>query len=178
MRTIVMLLFLCFAGTCYGQDPLESLNTIEDTLSTMESILKEQGLDPGGINAARVMVDGGAAGDFALGDELYFVSEEELGTRSWILVRPCAGEGSTVLTARESDGCGSYESPETAAPLWKSRTATPTDLHPGVLVVAKEKTRDGGWYLAKVIDTSEIGSGYVTISAPFKAQLKNLRIVE
>ena len=40
MRTIVVLIFMSIAGPCFAEDPLETLNTVEDTLSTMQQTLK------------------------------------------------------------------------------------------------------------------------------------------
>jgi len=46
MRTIVMLTFLLIAGTCHASDPLESLNTFEDTLSAMALSLHAEANGP------------------------------------------------------------------------------------------------------------------------------------
>ncbi|HJV36690.1 hypothetical protein [Geomonas sp.] len=44
MRAIVMVLLVVgVVGRCFAEDPLESLNTVEDTISTMQNVLKEQG---------------------------------------------------------------------------------------------------------------------------------------
>lgn len=42
MRAIVMLMVLSIAVTCYAEDPLESLNSVEDTLRAMEKSLESQ----------------------------------------------------------------------------------------------------------------------------------------
>jgi len=42
MRAIVMLMVLAIAVTCYAEDPLESLNSVEDTLRAMEKSLESQ----------------------------------------------------------------------------------------------------------------------------------------
>lgn len=42
MRLLLVLLFLSIAGTSFAEDPLESLNTVEDTVSTMQHTLKLQ----------------------------------------------------------------------------------------------------------------------------------------
>jgi hypothetical protein len=48
MRAIVMvLLVIGVVGRCFAEDPLESLNTVEDTVSTMQNALKEQGNQSG-----------------------------------------------------------------------------------------------------------------------------------
>ena len=42
MRAIVMLMLLAIAVPCYAEDPLESLNSVEDTLRAMEMSLESQ----------------------------------------------------------------------------------------------------------------------------------------
>ena len=39
MRTILMLIFILIAGPCLAEDPLETLNTVEDAVTSMEQVL-------------------------------------------------------------------------------------------------------------------------------------------
>lgn len=170
MRVIVLLVSILFAGTCFAEDPLETLNTVEDTLSAMQQKLNAQATD---LNDSRAASDG-----ITISMGRYFISDEPLGTRGWIKVRPCAeaaishaapDRGNCVASTRQS-GAGSH--------FWKSRAAVAADLRPGRIVVARDQARDGAWFLAKITDISEVASGYVAVSAPLRAQLKSLRVVE
>jgi len=71
MRAIAMLLFLLLAGTCYADEPLETLNTVEDTLTTMEKTLDAQAWDDGddGVASSLDGVDAASEGH-ALESEL------------------------------------------------------------------------------------------------------------
>ena len=187
MRAIVMLTFLSFAGTCYAQDPLETLNPVQDTLSTMEQTLKAQTLKAQGTHQGlnksslfRPSVDGASKHEITAQQEVYFGSETPLGDDNWIRVSPCAGESTVSMLALDSRNCGLPGSGASGKGiyLWKSRAALPADLRPGVLVVAQDEVNDEGWFLAKVTDISELSRGHIAISAPFRAQLKHVRIVE
>lgn len=187
MRAIVMLIFFSFAGTCYAQDPLETLNPVQDTLSTMEQNLKTQTLKAQGTRQGankafpfRPSVDGAARQGITAQQEVYFGSDAPLGDDSWIRVSPCAGESIVSMMAPDSKNCslpGSGASVK-GIYLWKSRAALPADLRPGVLVVAQDEVNEEGWFLAKITDVSELSRGHIAISAPFRAQLKHVRIVE
>jgi hypothetical protein len=174
MRTILMLILLFVAGTCFAEDPLETLNSVEDTLSTMEHTLNTQP-DRGGSRAVTDFTD-----ELSFEQELYFISEEPLGAPGWVRVKPCNPEGANADAYPASASCASPsdDTPPRFSRLWKSRAALPADLRPGVVVIAYEKERETGWFLAKVTDVSALGSGYVAVSAPFKARLKSLRVVE
>lgn len=76
MRTIVMLMFLSIAGTCFAEDPLETLNSIEDTLSTMEHALNAQAAEQGEVSGTGTDAAGQAR---SFNRERYFVSDEPLG---------------------------------------------------------------------------------------------------
>ena len=181
MRNVMMLLFLLIAGTCFAEDPLETLNTVEDTLSTMEQSRNARAAELGDSSAARSRpgVDAVRAG-IDYGEELYFVSDEPLGERGWVKVIPCTEESIFSQAAQDTESCAT-SAVKPAAPeghFWKSRAAVASDLRAGLLIVAEDKSNNGGWFLAKITDLSELGLGRVAISAPFKAQLKNLRVVE
>jgi hypothetical protein len=160
MRAIVMLMILFVAGTCYAEDPLETLNTVEDTLSTMQHTLKAKSAEQPA--------------------PLFFVSDDSLGSRGWVTARQCTEEGAVSTVPPRPDSCVSQsdEREGSGHHFWKSRAASPSELRPGVLVVAQDDSRDAGWVIAKVTSVAEIGSGYVEISAPFKAKLHSLRLVE
>jgi len=68
------------------------------------------------------------------------------------------------------------EAGEAGGYFWASRAAAAADLKPGVVVMGRQ-ARKGNWVLATVTDVSEVGSGYLAVSAPFKLQLKGLRIL-
>ncbi|MCM0082332.1 hypothetical protein L4X63_12110 [Geomonas sp. Red32] len=42
---LLVLVMVLMAGKCFADDPLESLNTVQDTVSTMEQTLRTQGGD-------------------------------------------------------------------------------------------------------------------------------------
>lgn len=181
MLTVVMLIFLSIAGICFAEDPLETLNTVEDALSSMEESLNERAAELGSSKVARSMTGVDAVKEGISSEpEAYFISDELLGERGWVKVRPCTEESIISQGAPDTDSCA----PPAAGPatpgghLWKSRAAVASDLRAGVLVVARDKSRSGGWFLAKVTDVSELHNGRIAVSAPFKAELKNLRVVE
>jgi hypothetical protein len=160
MRAIVMLVLLFVAGTCYAEDPLETLNTVEETLTTMEHTLKARAAEQA--------------------DPVYFVSDESLGARGWVNARQCSEDGAVSTVPPPPDSCVSQsEERETSGShFWKSRVALPSDLRPGVVVVAHNDRMDGGWVIAKVTNVAELERGYVEISAPFKGKVGKLRVVE
>jgi hypothetical protein len=179
MRFIVMLLIISFATTCFAQDPLESLNTVEETVAMMEFALNGEVAEPQFSRAIRGK-EIQTATEEILDDGPYFVSDEPLGARDWVVVRPCLEDVAAVSRPGETDACipSAEDADSRGSHFWKSHPAVAADLRPGVLVVALDKPEDGRWVLAKVTDVSEVANGYVGISAPFKAQLKNLRIVD
>lgn len=160
MRAIVMLVLLFVAGTCYAEDPLETLNTVEDTLTTMEHTLKNRTAEQS--------------------ETVYFVSDESLGSRDWVSARQCSEEGAVSTVAPRPDSCVSQadEREGSGSHFWKSRVALASDLRPGVIVVALDTKKEGGWVIARVVNVAELEKGLVEISAPFKATVGNLRVVE
>jgi hypothetical protein len=160
MRAIVMLVLLFVAGTCYAEDPLETLNTVEDTLTTMEHTLKARTAEQT--------------------EPVYFVSDESLGPRGWVSARQCSEDEAGSTIPRRPDSCVSQadERESSGTHFWKSRVALPSDLRPGVLVVALDAEKEGGWVITKVVNVAELEKGFVEITAPFKATLCNLRLVE
>jgi hypothetical protein len=57
MRTISMLTLLLIAVPCFADDPLETLNTVEDTLSTMTQVLKTQAAEEAQSRADTYMLE-------------------------------------------------------------------------------------------------------------------------
>uniref|UniRef100_C6E349 SH3 domain-containing protein n=1 Tax=Geobacter sp. (strain M21) TaxID=443144 RepID=C6E349_GEOSM len=175
MRVLVMFLFIAITVPCHAEDPLESLNTVEDTLSTMQRALRvrEENRNVGAALAEAAMQR------LPEDDHLYFVADEEIGSNGWLGVRPCTeelaanGEPETSQSCvRQSDGSvvmGSH--------YWKSRSASAADLRPGALVVIRDESGDG-WFLSRITDLAALGKGEVGVSAPFTAALKGLRLVE
>src|SRR6185369_13426541 len=95
-RVAFMLFLLLVAGPCYAEDPLETLNTVEDTLSTMERTLQAQQF-PGAEKGAGREGSASVGQGEEHGKELYFVSEEPLGATGWVAVRPCLVRGGLPL---------------------------------------------------------------------------------
>lgn len=172
MRALVIPLFIAIAAPCYAEDPLETLNTVEDTVNTMQRALKTR-------------AEQGIAGSDAPGetlphdDRLYFTSEEEIGAGGYVAVRPCTEEIARAQGTSDAQSC--VWQPDGSVALgnhfWKSRPAHSQDLRVGALVVARVPHGDEGWVLARVTGLSTPGNE-VEISAPFRAPLKGLRIVE
>jgi hypothetical protein len=161
MRVTLVLLLLFVSGTCFADDPLESLNTVEDTVSTMQSTLK-----------AKAAAESPEAAET---DIRYFISAGSIGASDYVAANPCP-EGVTPK-GNDTGICLPQGGSDAGARLWKSRNASAEDLRAGTLVLARDEARDDAWVMAKVTDLSEVASGYVGISAPFKAQLKGLRVV-
>jgi len=177
MRAIVMLLLLSVSVPCYAEDPLESLNTVADTISTMEQTLRIRAEGKGAGYYAGVSAPGERLPD---DDRLYFVSDQTLGAGNWVAVKPCTEELAQAQVTSGDQSCA-WQPDGTVAMatyFWKSRPAAPGELYVGKMVVAQDKSGDGGWVVTRITDLSELGSGYVAVSAPFKAPLKGLRVVE
>ena len=63
MRTVLILILLSMAGSCFAGDPLETLNTVEDTLKTMKRTVKVLTASRGGSNGAGNTAGVGDAGE-------------------------------------------------------------------------------------------------------------------
>ena len=180
MRIAVMLMFLFTAATCYADDPLETLNTVQDTVSTMEQALKARSAEHAPSTVASA--DGGHGADScALADrKMYFISDQTFGENNWVRVRICSGPEAATSAKEDVAPCGGAEGKPAVSNryIWKTRLALASDLQRGVTVIVPDKAGTGDWYLAKIADVSEIESGYVAVTAPVKAQLKSLRVVE
>lgn len=173
MRAFVVLLFIAIAVPCYAEDPLETLNTVEDTVNTMQRALKTR--------AEQRFAGPDAPGEtLPLDDRLYFISEEGIGASGYVAVRPCTEEIALAQALSDAQSC--VWQPDGSVALgnhfWKSRPALAGELRLGALVVARESEGEGGWVLARITGLSTLGNGHVEISAPFRAALKGLRIVE
>lgn len=97
MRAVVMLMFLSVAVPCYAEDPLEGLNTIEETLTLMEKSLEAQAWDGGDGEVASGPRGGdAAAAGTPLQQELDSGSEEPSGVDGAALVKS-SGPGDMVL---------------------------------------------------------------------------------
>ena len=177
MRAFVMFLFLAIVVPCHAEDPLETLNTIEDTLNTMEQALK---LRAGHAGSAASASEGEMGQRLPLDDRLYFVSDEAVGASNWVAVRPCTEELAASQGPGDARSC--VAQPDGTVVLgpyfWKSRPAAVEDLQVGATVVVRDQSGDGGWVLATITDVSHIESGFVATSAPFRAPLAGLRVVE
>ena len=171
MRLIAMLIFLSFAATCYADDPLESLNSVDDTLYVMEQTLDAQAW-------SHQDDDEGSADRFV--EEVYFVSNEPLAPIGWIKAWPCTLESAASFLIPDFVDCKQPEGEgETGrSRLWKSRQPVSVDLQPGVLVFAQDLDNGGGWFLTKITGVSDLANGYVEVAAPFRAQVKGIRVAE
>ena len=177
MRAFVMFLFLAIAVPCHAEDPLETLNTIEDTLNSMEQALK---LRAGHAGSAASASEGEMGQRLPLDDRLYFVSDEAVSPNNWVAVRPCTEELAASQGSGDARSC--VAQPDGTVVLgpyfWKSRPAAAEDLRVGATVILRDHSGDGGWVLATITDVSHIASGFVATSAPFRAPLAGLRVVE
>jgi hypothetical protein len=173
-----MLLILLIAGPCYAEDPLETLNTVEDTLNTMERTLDAQaaGQDEGAVDRDLTEPDAGARQKEPPAKERYFVSDEPLGARGWVAARPCPKESRAFKGVQGPESCADAAG-DAGGYFWESRSALAADLRPGTLVVATQ-AKKGSWFIARVTDLTELRNGYVGVSAPFKAPVQGLRIIE
>lgn len=177
MRFFVMLLFLAIAVPCHAEDPLETLNTVEDTLSTMERTLKTRAGQKGDLASAAPWV---ASERLPLDDRLYFVSDEALGADDWVAVRPCTEELAMSQAVTDGQSCIAQADGSVAMGrhYWKSRPAAPGDLRIGAFVVARDQAADGEWYVTRITNLSDLQAGFVAVTAPFRAPLRGLRVVE
>jgi len=177
MRAIAMFLFLSISAPCYAEDPLETLNTVEDTLSIMELTLKVRAESESNRVFARA---GDASEALPLHGELYFVSDEPLEGSEWVSVRPCTEEVALAQAASDAQSCVWQADGSVAlgTHFWKSRLAAPEDLRVGVVVVAQDQSAEWGWFVARVTDVSEVGRGYLATSAPFRTPVKGVRVAE
>lgn len=176
MRLFAMLLLVAVAVPCHAEDPLETLNTIQDTVKTMQQALKQHRETKG---ASMVLAAGSATERLPGDDWLYFTSEEDLGTKPLLPVRPCTEEVALARAGSDAQSCVGQADGTVAmgGHFWKSRPANLEDLRVGALVVIQDKAGDGEWFLARVAQSGASG-GFVATSAPFRAPLKGLRVVE
>lgn len=170
MRAIVLLTLILFAGICHAEDPLESLNSIQDTVAAMEQTLDAQAWDP---EAGNDRVD-------AFIEDVYFVSYEPLAPTGWVKAWPCTLESAVSFIAPDFIDCKPPEGEDESgrSRLWRSRQPISLDLQPGVLVLAQDLDNGGAWFLTKITGVYDITNGYVEVAAPFRAQVKGLRVVE
>jgi len=75
---------------------------------------------------------------------------------------------------------------------WKSRIATKADIRIGAIVISfddniidnevymapknKDQARNGQWFMGKIIDTTDLYKGYVTVAGGYKVDVNNIRI--
>ena len=170
MRAIVLLMLILVAGNCYAEDPLESLNSIQDTVAAMEQTLDAQAWDPeAGKDSADAFVE-----------DVYFVSYDPLVPTGWVKAWPCTLETAVSFAMPGFIDCKPPEGEDEPgrSRLWRSRQPISLDLQPGVLVLAQDLDNGGAWFLTKITGVSDLANGYVEVAAPFRAQVKGLRVVD
>lgn len=172
MRVRALFAFLAIAIPCHAEDPLETLNTVQDTLSTMEQALKLRT-----VSRHAALAPGIVGEKLPVDTSLYFTSNEDIGANGWVVASPCTEELARAQT--ESQSCvGQTDGTVTmAGHVWKSRLATPADLEVGAVVVVQDAS-GGAWYVTRITDLSEEKSGYVATALPYRAPVKGLRVVE
>lgn len=171
MRAVAIFAFLVIAVPCHAEDPLESLNSVKDTIATMEQTLKQRS-GPG--NALSAVV---ASERLPVDDRLYFTSDEALDGNDWVVARPCTEEVARSRSENQSCVGQNDGTVSMSGHVWKSRPATAADIEIGAVVVVQDVS-GGGWYLTRVTDISEKRNGYVATAVPYRAPVKGLRVVE
>lgn len=106
MRAIVMLMVLSIAVPCYADDPLETLNTVDDTLRIMERSLEAQawrGADDKGV-AVIAGKDAGRKGS-SLDRELVPAADEAVGAEGSALAKPTGAGDMVLVPGPDPDNC-------------------------------------------------------------------------
>lgn len=120
MRAIAMLLFLSMAGTCFAEDPLETLNTVEDTISAMSQTLRR---GPGGEGAGGDMTIGiagtGARLEGSLERELDHDPEGSSGDDVQLMTEPDRPGDLVLIPDSDPDNCAA--GPDGTSPMEEER---------------------------------------------------------
>jgi hypothetical protein len=124
----------------------------------------------------------------------YFISEESFTTQPWIYVslakmvtQPSAS------TKREAEFMKIHDGNKVwTKNYFSTAIAKKTDIKLGVVVIAfndnqqidvysapesKESSRGGAWFIAKIIDVTDLYKGFITVAGNYKVSPKNLRVI-
>lgn len=171
MRALAMFAVLAIAVPCHAEDPLESLNTVKDTIITMEQTLKQRAWAGNAVTAST------ASERLQVGDLLYFTSVEPLDGNDWVVVHPCTEEVARARSENQNCVGQSDGSVAMSGHVWRSRPAIAADIEIGAVVVVQDLS-GGGWYLTRITDISEKRGGFVATAVPSRTSVKGLRVVE
>jgi len=125
----------------------------------------------------------------------YFIQRHSLEGHTWIWVElakmvnaPAANTKGEAEFMKVRDGKNYWTNH-----FWRTRRASQDELRLGLVVVAfndhrrndvygapekKDRARGGGWFMARITDTSDLYKGYVTVSGNYKVGLDNLRVIQ
>lgn len=123
----------------------------------------------------------------------YFISQQGLGGNSWIYVH--LGKMVTAPSKKTKEQAEFFQISDGKSiwtkNFWKSRVADENELKIGKMVIIfegnspdgvyqppakKDDARGGAWFMAKIVDLSDVFKGFVTVSGNYKIALGNLRI--
>ncbi len=151
--------------------------------------------------AVRSSEETGSAGSAEAGEDEhyiqsddYFISEEAFTSQAWIYVslakmvtQPSASTKREAEFMKISDGNKVW-----TKNYYKTVIAKKNDIKLGTVVisfndnqqidvysapVSKESSRGGAWFIAKIIDVTDLYKGFVTVAGNYKVSPKNLRVI-
>jgi len=123
----------------------------------------------------------------------YFISDREFPNQGWIYVYLAkVVTAPTAQTKNEGQFMKVHDGKEIWTKYhWKSRIATKADIRIGAIVISfddniidnvymapknKDQARNGQWFMGKIIDTTDLYKGYVTVAGGYKVDVNNIRI--
>jgi hypothetical protein len=123
----------------------------------------------------------------------YFISDREFPNQGWIYVYLAkVVTAPTAQTKNEGQFMKVHDGKEIWIKYhWKSRIATKADIRIGAIVISfddniidnvymapknKDQARNGQWFMGKIIDTTDLYKGYVTVAGGYKVDVNNIRI--
>jgi outer membrane protein OmpA-like peptidoglycan-associated protein len=124
----------------------------------------------------------------------YFISDKPLEGNDWIYVwlakmvtAPSAATKGEGEFFKISDGNKVW-----TRHFWKTAVGTKSDLRVGNQIIcyegrqmvdvysvpeSKESARGNAWFMAKIVDTSDLYKGYVTVAGGYKVSPANIRVI-
>ncbi|MGQ9842728.1 MAG: hypothetical protein ACUVRK_04105 [Spirochaetota bacterium] len=123
----------------------------------------------------------------------YFISDREFPNKGWIYVHLAkVVTAPTAQTKNEGQFMRIHDGKEIWSKYyWKSRIATKADIRIGAIIISfddnvidaiykapknKDTARNGQWFMGKIIDTTDLYKGYVTVAGGYKVDVNNIRI--